>query len=248
MLDRYFINRPNLDRLAKSLSKIYRLFAPVRWGDNRYYKKIGDDGLREAVLGEIRTVQPIKSFYYPAREKVSDYFSEKISEKKSKPLVIIGAKSCDLASFKVMDYVFKQDSFKDPFYISRREEALLISSDCTCFGNSCFCIGLDIMPYPTEEFDINLSEIESGYVVEIGSEKGERILKEYFKLFQNADLYIERRDANRKKLKEDLLEHVKNKNIPAKDSISSLFKRKFDSDLWEETVKTCVECGACNMI
>jgi len=247
-MDTYFINRPNLDRLARSLCKSYRVYAPVPSGDHRFYKKIGDEGLEDAVIGEIRTVQSIKSFYFPARAKVASYFPDEISEEKRRPIAIIGAKSCDLASLKIMDYVFKQDSFKEPFYISRRKAGLIISSDCTCFGDSCFCVALGIMPYPTEDFDINLSGIESGYTAEIGSEKGEKIVNEYSKLFQNADLYIERKEANREKLKEELSGHLKNKDIPARDSIQALFKKRFDSGLWEETAKTCVECGACNVI
>lgn len=247
-MDFYFINRPNLDRLIRSLSKTYKVYAPVKSGDNRYYKKIGDEGLNEVILGEIRPVQSIKSFFLPVRTKVSEYFSEEIPGKKSRPVAVIGVKSCDLASLKVMDYVFKQDSFKDPFYIQRREEGLIVSSDCTCYGKSCFCVALGIMPYPTEDFDINISEIESGYVVEIGSDKGEKTVKEYFKLFQAANLYKERREQNRKRLREELFAHVRDKRIPEKNSIQPLFKKKFDSGLWEETVKTCVECGACNVI
>ncbi|MBU0759531.1 MAG: 4Fe-4S dicluster domain-containing protein [Candidatus Omnitrophica bacterium] len=247
-MDIYFINRPNLDRLIKSLSKTYKVYAPVKSEGNRYYKKVGDEGLGEATLGEIRPVQSIKSFFLPVRTKVSDYFSEDLPGKKSRPVAIVGVKSCDLASLKVMDYVFKQDSFKDPFYIQRREEGLIISSDCTCYGESCFCVALGIMPYPTEDFDINLSEIESGYVAEIGSEKGGKIIKEYFKLFQKAELYKDKKEENRGRLKEELLAHVRDKMIPAKDSLQPLFRKKFDSELWEETVKTCVECGACNVI
>ena len=248
LLDTYFINRPNLDRLVKSLSKTHRVYAPVKSGDNLQYKRVGDEGMEDAVIGEVRPVQSIKSFYFPARTKVAEYFSENISDKKTKPVAIVGAKSCDMASLKVMDYVFTQDSFKDPSYISRREEGLIISSDCTCYKDTCFCTALGIMPYPKEGFDINLSEIESGYVAEIGSEKGEKIVKEYFKLFQSADLYIERKEANRKKLEEEVAKHVKKKNIPERSSIQKLFKKKFNSKLWEETVKTCVECGACNAI
>ena len=114
-------------------------------------------------------------------------------------------KSCDLASFKVMDYVYGQEPFHDPFYLAKRESALIISSDCTCYGETCFCVAIGILPYPTEGFDINLSEVEGGYVAEAGSGKGEKIIKEYFKLFQAAEHHIEKRDSNRKKLKEDLL-------------------------------------------
>ena len=247
-MDRYFINRPNLDRLARSLSKAYRVYAPVKSEDNLHYKRVGDEGLENVVIGEVRPVQSIKSFYFPARAKVAEYFSEETSSKKTRPVAIIGAKSCDLASLKVMDYVFRQDFFKDPSYISRREEGLIISSDCTRCKDTCFCVALGIMPYPIEDFDINLSEIESGYLVETGSGKGEKVVKEFFKLFQNADLYIERRDANRKRLEEELAKQVKKKNIPDASSIQSLFKKKFNSKLWDETVKTCVECGACNVI
>lgn len=244
----YFINRPNLDRLARYLSKTYKVYAPVRSEDNLCYKKIGDEGLKDAVIGEIRTIQAIKSFYLPSRTKVASYFPEKISEEKKRPMAIIGAKSCDIASLKVMDYVFTQDSFKDPFYISSRAEGLIISSDCTSYGETCFCVALGIMPYPSEDFDINLSELESGYVAEVGSEKGEKIIKECFKLFQNADMYLEKRESARKRLKEELLQHVKDKKIPAKELIQECFRKKFDSGLWEETAKTCVECGACNVI
>jgi len=233
---------------VKSLSKTYKIFAPARSDNNRAYRKIGEEGLGDSVIGEIRAVEPIKSFYFPARTKIAEYFSKEDSDKKEKPIAIIGAKSCDLASFKVMDYVYSQEPFKDPFYVSKRETGLIISSDCTLYGKTCFCVAIGIMPHPTEGFDINLSEVEGGYVAEAGSIKGEKVIKEYFQLFQAADPHIKTRDLNRKKLKEDLLEHAKKSEIPAKDSIQPALKSKFDTGLWEETSKTCVECGACNMI
>ena len=248
-MDSYFINKPNLDRLVKSLSKTYKIFAPVKVDNNRFYKKVGEDGLEKSVIGEIRAVEPIKSFYFPARIKIAEYFSSKEdSDAKERPVAIVGAKSCDLVSFKVMDYVYSQEPFRDPLYVSKREEGLVISSDCTCYGETCFCVAIGTMPYSVEGFDINLSELDGGYVAEAGSGKGEKIIRDYFKLFQSAEPYIEKRNANRKKLKEDLLEHVKKSKIPPKDSIQKAFKGKFDSPLWEEVSKTCVECGACNMI
>ncbi|MFA4990976.1 MAG: 4Fe-4S dicluster domain-containing protein [Candidatus Omnitrophota bacterium] len=247
-MDLYFINRPNLDRLAMSLAKTYRVYVPVKSGEERFYKKMGEEGLEGAVLGEIRAVEPLKSFYFPARSKVAGYFSEKNSDRTERPIAIIGAKACDLASFKVMDYVYSQEPFKDPFYVSRREEGLIISSDCTTHGQTCFCLAIGIMPYPTDNFDINISEIESGYVAEAGSNKGEKIIREYFKLFQSAAPYSEKRESNRRQLKDRLSRHVEKSNIPPSDAVQGLFRKKFESKLWEETAKTCVECGACNFI
>lgn len=246
-MDCYFINRSNLDRLIKSLSKMYKIYAPRISGERRYFAEV-DNGLEGVILSEYRTVDPIKDFYVPARSKVAAYFSQKEPSEHKRPIAIIGAKSCDLASFKVMDYVYNQEPFKDPFYISQREQNLIISTDCTSFGETCFCVAIGIMPYPTEDFDVNLSEIDAGFVVEIGSEKGKKLLKEYAQLFQSVGTYIEKRDSQRYNLKDVLLTHVKKSAIPPKDSLQSLFKKKFNSELWEETAKTCVECGACNMI
>lgn len=247
-MDVYFINKPNLDRLATNLSKNYSVYAVSKSGQHRFYKRMDDGGLEGAIIGEIRAVEPIKSFYFPVRSKLSSYFSERDTDKKKKPILIMGAKSCDLASFRVMDYVFGQRSFKDPFYVSRREEGLIIASDCTIYGETCFCVSLGIMPYPTENFDLNLSELDNGYLVECGSAKGEKIIKGYYNLFQGPDLYISKQQANRKNLKEGLLEHVKKSRIPPKDLLQPLFNKKFNSTLWDETSKTCVECGACNVI
>ena len=78
-MNTYFINRPNLDRLARSLSKAYRVYFPVQEEEDRFYKRLGDQGLEGASIGGIRPVQTIKSFYFPARIKVANYFPEKIS-------------------------------------------------------------------------------------------------------------------------------------------------------------------------
>ncbi len=244
----HFINRPNLERLLKTLAKTYRVYAPVKSQEDRVFKRVREDNLNEIIIGETRPVQSIKSFFFPARSKVADYFSEKISDKKERPVAIVGSKACDLASLKVMDYVFTQGNLKDPIYEEKRRDSLIISSDCTCYGESCFCVALGIDPYPVEDFDINLSEIESGYIVTVGSEKGEKLLREHAKLFQNGDLYVEKRDANRAVLKKDMKEHLKNSGIPSPESIQDLFKKKYDSDLWYKTAETCVECGACNVI
>jgi len=244
----YFINRPNLERLIRSISKDYTVYAPVLHEGNRYYKKVEEDILGDIALDGTRAVETIKSFYFPARSRLTGYFLKDPSDKRRRPIAIIGAKSCDMASLKIMDYVFTQEPFGDPAYISQREDGLIISSDCTSYNNTCFCVALGIMPYPEDGFDINLSEIESGYISEIGSEKGERLVKEYAKLFQNSDLYIERRDLSRKKLKDELYRYVSSKNLPQADTLQERFRKSFNSSLWEETARTCVECGACNFI
>lgn len=244
----YFITKDNFRKVIVSLTGKYNTYAPVHLNNERYYEKITEHNLDSIVTGEIRPVESIKSFYFKARSKAAEYFNGRHFEEKDKPFLIIGAKSCDLNSFNVMEYVFTKEPFKDPFYISQKENSVIISSDCTIYGETCFCVALNIMPYPTVNFDINISELEQGYLLEIGTQKGRALIEDFLNICEDAEPYIEKRDIKRNRLKEDLLEHVKKSNIPGHTDIQKFFKSKFDSGLWEETAKTCVECGACNVI
>ena len=58
-------------------------------------------------------------------------------------------------------------------------------------------------PYPESSFDINLSEIEGGYLMESGSDKGNKILKE-LSLPDAKENQILGRDKKRKKVLEEL--------------------------------------------
>ena len=71
-------------------------------------------------------------------------------------MAIVGVKACDLKGFLVQDQVFCKGC-QDPFYGRAREDNLIISADCTQVIDTCFCLALDVNPYPESHFDINLS-------------------------------------------------------------------------------------------
>ncbi|UCB46412.1 MAG: 4Fe-4S dicluster domain-containing protein, partial [Spirochaetota bacterium] len=192
---------------------------------------------------------PLKLFFTRAREKVADGFSDKLPGESAKPLCIVGAKACDLKGFKVQDFVFKEGDFLDPFYIRAREENLIISSDCTFAIETCFCTAVDVEPYPTEGFDINLSEISGGFVVEVGSQKGNAIVDGKAQLFESAtDTQIAERDKIRNRVKEEVKKNIRSNKIPLQNKFKGIIEKNFESDIWKDEAQTCVECGACNTI
>ena len=137
-------------------------------------------------VGEVRTFEPLKAFFTRAREVVAHNFDKAVPHPKQKPIAIVGAKACDLKGFKIQDYVFSgrhgQDT-ADPLYVSNRRDNLIISADCTCALETCFCMALGLMPHPQEGFDINLSPVENGFLVESASEKGQSHHRKEFKPF-----------------------------------------------------------------
>lgn len=253
-----YITRENLGKLLSVLKKDYRVFVPVKkeekgnypikQGAQRFYEEYSEM-TDDVVIGEVRTFDPLKAFFTRAKEKVADGYSAESPHEDDKPFAIVGVKACDLKGFKVQDFVFKNHDYKDPFYIKNREENLIISSDCTCAIETCFCLAAEIKPYPEEDFDINLSEIEGGFLVETGSEKGEDIVNSNSSLFQEAKPELaSRREKLRDKTAQEVENNIKETEVPRQEKLEGVIERNFESDIWDDEAKTCVECGACTII
>jgi sulfhydrogenase subunit beta (sulfur reductase) len=244
----YFISDNNFKQFCAILGDHYNVFLPIKKGNNRFFTKYAG-GTIQPVIGEVRTSDPLKAFFFRAREKVAVDFEDTIPLQPEKPACIIGVKACDLKGFKVQDHVFINNDYLDPFYQQMRESNLIISSDCTCAIDTCFCIALGIKPYPEENFDINLSQLNSGFIIEVGSEKGIKLVEIHSSLFSEPDdSHKNERDAIREQTIEAVEKNVTNYTIPLQDKFEEIISKNYDSELWQDEAKTCVECGACNTI
>lgn len=204
-----------------------------------------------AVLGGVRAFEPLKSFFFRSREKVVDGYekSQKAPEAAGKPCCIMGVKNCDLHGMRILDHVFTEGDFKDPFYIKKREENLVIASDCTTAINTCFCHAVGVQHYPDKNYDILISELDGGYLLEEGTERGAKFLKRNAGIFSEAnEAHIEERDHIRRHAGEKVEDNIKEHNIPDYTAFNGMIKANLESPLWEEETKTCVECGSCNVV
>ncbi len=244
-----FISHNNFIRFLEQLKKNYRVCVPVKKENKRFYSKYDNTPTEDIVIGEVRPFEPLKAFFFKAREKVADGFKPDAPSSNDKPFAIVGVKACDLKGFKVQDYVFSNHDYEDPFYLKMRRENLIISADCTCAIDTCFCLALDVKPYPQEDFDINLSQINDGCIAESFSEKGEKLLQQNVSLFQEPTKgRLSERDKQRDKVTKEVEKNIKENNIPSQRVFEGIIEKNYDSGIWEEEAKTCVECGACNTI
>ena len=243
-----YISESNFFKLLENLKNSYEVYVPVKKGEQRFYKKYTEPA-EDIVIGEVRAFEPLKAFFSHAREVVAEDFKDDIPHSGDKPFAIVGAKACDLKGFKVQDHVFKNHDYKDPFYSKNREQNLIISADCSSTIGTCFCLALDIKPYPQENFDINLSQVKGGFIVETRSEKGEAILKKYSKLFQEASTaFLNEKEKERQRIIKEVEKNIKDNEIPLQDSYKGIIEKSYEADIWSEEARTCVECGACNTI
>lgn len=243
-----YISNNNFFQFLAALRKDYDVYVPVKKGEQRFYKRFTGPSCN-TVIGEVRAFEPLKAFFSRAREVVAEDFSPGIPHSEERAFAIVGVKGCDLKGFKIQDHVFLNHDYKDPFYIKNREQNLIIASDCTSAIETCFCLALGVKPHPEENFDINLSPIKSGFVVSAGSDKGKALLEKHRSLFKEAEKEeIEEKEARREKVRDKVEENIKEKGIPHQDLYKGIIEKNYESDIWNEEAKPCVECGACNTV
>ncbi len=249
----YYIESVQLNTLFNRLKKSYHVFSPVIKDPNAkeidyYYQNRAED--EALIYNAYRAVEPLKSFFAYLYEEIATYFTpgKNINDIVEKT-IIFGVKSCDIAGHKVQDFVFLEGVEVDTLYRLKRENTILISSDCTDFKEVCHCLAWEVLPHPTAGFDLNLSPINEGYLVEAGSEKGEELIQQYKEYFTPAK---ETQESGRKVKRDNLIERLKKhllpQNLVSKDIVQRLVKEGYNLDTWQSFSLTCVECGGCNLI
>ena len=237
-----FLNPDKYTQLLKRLSKDYQVFVPSACGDKDYdYTPF----VQEAVFNPYRNISTIRQFFMPSVGAVSQYFSQ-TEDSKQKPLAIVGVKNCDLYSLKIQDSVFLEEPV-DEGYKKRRDENLIISSDCTGFKDVCFCESLGLHPYVEEMFDLNISQVPGGFLVDVGSPKGIRVFKENQDIFEERTDLDEERKKARHALAEELKKNLTSQKLAPKESLYELIKKGYEHQVWADKAEACVECGACIM-
>jgi ferredoxin len=164
-----------------------------------------------------------------------------------KQFAVFGLKDCDIRSIQVLDKVFAEEEFKDPSYIERRNKMFVIASDCFDPAESCFCNVLGGRPFSESGYDLNVSKVRDGFVVEAGSEVGEEFLKKHSNMFNNVpDALMAERDKNRQKTQEQLEQN--NAELKFDESVKDVVENSEESDVYDVEAKTCIECQACTRI
>lgn len=262
----FFLKEEDISRFYTRIAEEYDLYVPTKVKspfrvkceacatlpvDEYLLKKYTEVSKSEVVFNEYRPIEPIRSYFTHFKEEVCSYFGpgEGLGHEgaaREKPLAICGVKNCDLFALKVQDYVFMGGTEPDPLYKKRREETLIVSSDCPSFKESCFCRAFDINPFPTEGFDINLSFLTGGYLVDIATDRAQKLAMILSDVLTPAHAaQISGRAVKRESVVQRLQEHLSQHKIPSKEMLQEIVTYGFNSPIWQEQMRTCVECGGC---
>ncbi len=237
-MEKLYIKVDDWKNFLKGKIKENRIFAPVENNNFLFYENLNEENLEKIVYDKARAVEPVKIFLYPIKEFVVPEI------KNIEKLVVMGVTSCDLRAIDVLDSVFKNSDYKDPNFSKRRENILIISFDCKNPYNSCFCTLVGVKPYPEKNFDLNLSKIENGFIVEIGSEKGKEFIGKDTRFYQVNESQIKQLEEDRKKVEEKINEINREFDIKNFENLKGMYHTEY----WQKPndIKNCVSCGSCN--
>jgi hypothetical protein len=182
-------------------------------------------------------------------EKVAAYFDQD-EPTHEQPVVLFGARGCDLEALEIYDQVLAEGEFADPYYQAGRRQLILIGSDCTDCGQTCFCTMVGGRPYAAKLFDLNLSPVNNGYIVEIGSDQGRRLRNDHAALFVEASReQLAEKDLQRGRV--ERLVKKKNQQFTCRCNIDWKDAHQINLEnqkAWRPLTKDCVECSGCNFV
>jgi ferredoxin len=260
-----FIDRGGLDRLLKGLvDRGYELVGPtVRdgvivldriEGVQDLPAGVGEDhgpgSYRlvqrgdEAVFGFAHGPDSAKRFLFPPSELLATVTRDggrlavTPAPAEAPRYAFIGLRACDLHAVSIQDKVFGR---LDPMYAARREGAFFVGVNCREPGATCFCASTGAGPRCTSGFDLALTELTHGFVVDVGTDRGKEILEAI--------------DARQATAEESLEAERLSMEAAARmgraldtEGLPELLRRNRESPEWRSIADICLACGNCTAV
>jgi ferredoxin len=153
----------------------------------------------------------------------------------------VGLRSCDLRAIAVQDRVFSAGAAVNESYIRRRENAFFIAVNCTRPSPNCFCASMGSGPRCADGYDLALTELDDGFVVEVGSVAGRRFLTTARTRPATADECAAASAATEATVAQ-MQKSVNMRGLP------EVLYQSRDSSRWEEIAEVCLSCGNCTAV
>jgi ferredoxin len=220
------LNRQELLKQISEKMSEYDVMAPVLVDGKLNYQIITQES--QIVFTDELPVKSAKEAVFPRIEALMEFEAGKVSViQKVKPILLIGAKPCDLEGLPVLDAVFSGERWKldDPFYDERRGMLTVVGMGCQEEKRGCFCSLRGINKSYSGNCDGFLYQDGEDFIYEEVSTKGEH-------LFSG-----EQASAP---------EHGENPKVELQ--ITAEESELFDTMPWEDYALGCIGCGTCTYV
>lgn len=247
--DGYTILGPTLSQNAIVYDEVRRVDElPRGWTDHqepgKYRLQKRED---DAYFGYVVGPHSWKKYLFPPVTKVGSATRVELGWKLDTPkpqpkkLAFLGVRACELAALAVQDRVFTGGPYVDPHYQSQRENLLLIAVNCTQAATTCFCTSMNTGPRCSTGYDVGLTELDDGFVLEVGTPLGVLLVSQLKTTPVQPD-HLKRAEKARAGAVEQISKRMDT------DGIRDLMLNNLNHPRWEEVAQRCLSCANCTMV
>jgi ferredoxin len=156
--------------------------------------------------------------------------------------VLFGVRPCDARSFTLLDMLFDQEKYKDPYYIDKRAKTTIVALACVHPPyTTCFCTSVDGSPVDSVGVDLLLTDLGNEYLAEFITPKGEELLAAFGGSPAGVDAE-KAKEGIAAKAAEEIASH-----IPAHE-IKPILDTHFEDPFWNTLHQKCLACGTCTYL
>ena len=236
------VQKDDFTSFIRSIGKECRVYGPAKVGDVICLAEITDGQEIELTYANSRV--GLKSLFAPQHETICTFEGGagrdvRLPDEKA---FVFGARPCDARALPIMDKVFGGE-IEDPYYLSRRNNTLVISLACNDPSGTCFCTALGGSPSGKQGSDILAFDLGDVLLLEETTAKGREFIEKHLELFQPAiKTHLKCRDDLASEAVKKIADTVEMQGVTKK------LESCFESPIWDEIHEACLACGICTFL
>lgn len=236
----YFLKETAFDSFVEGMMKTAAVHAPVAKKHRFVFAPISSP--KDVRLDYDVTILPPKKVIFPVcHDLVTFDPAGGATAIRPEPRILFGVHFYDIKAIDMLDLLFRENN-EDWNYLARREHTTIVGSNIQKISARAFwgSVGKGVLPRGHDAF---ITKLPKGYVFEVLTPKGEKLLA-CGKFEPATDAQV----AEARKVNEDVMDKCPEKLSHGSHEIAAKVRAAFKSKLWEELSRTCFSCGTCNIV
>ena len=249
-----------LDALLARLARETRLVAPVEVEGELLFLPVRD--ATRIAAGYVNSLVPPRDAFLRNPDRLLSYRIEHghpvLDDGDAHPdaepeRVFFGVRSCDVAGLAYLERFmsgapFDRPDTADAPFMRRREAAVVVSVVCLQPGATCMCVCCKGGPALERDYDWQLTRLTAGWLVEIGSPRGERFAERWGQALEPAPAgALVERDRVMQEVLARFGEHSAHR-VPTMAASRMVSAGLLDEAFWNIVGERCFECGGCAFV
>ena len=237
----FFIDERGFESFVNTLRESVRVIGPVAKRSKFVFAEIESaDDLR---LDYDVTILPPKKVFFPTRQELVRFDADAVTDcVDPAQTVLLGVHPYDVRGIDMTDFLFRERN-EDWNYLAQREATTIVASNVRKVAPRAFWASMAGTAAP-QGHDAVLTWIESGYVLEVRSPKGESLLGHGE--FRDASAEeIEAAERVNAEAFTQCQEHLPYTGAAIAEKVRDAFGNE---ELWDQLSKDCFGCGSCNIV